>query len=98
MATFMFIVASQTCAGWLIGVRVQLLRQIMIASHEATFHASIDRIGVCPVAIHTGTAAAVIVKKARTGAMAATISLLLTTNATMFPTNNDAMTCPMAIP
>lgn len=101
MATLMFIAANHACEGPLV-VADRRMRTIAlpitIASHEARFHASIDTIGVCPVAIHTGTAAAVIVKKARTSAMAATISLLPATNATILLPNNDAMTCPMAIP
>ena len=101
MATLMFIAANQACEGPLV-VADRRMRTIappiMIASQSAKFHASIDRIGVRPVTINTGKAAAIIVKKARTSAMVATISLLLATNATIHPTNSDAMTCPMAIP
>ena len=56
MATLHVHCGNQACVGRLaVGDRRTIAPPIMIASHEAKFHESIDRIGMCPVAIHTGT-------------------------------------------
>lgn len=70
----------------------------MIANQSAPFHGSIHRTKVFPIANNANIATIVIAQKTRISVIVATISLPLAANATAHPTNNDAMTCPIAIP
>jgi hypothetical protein len=69
-----------------------------IANQSAKYQGSPHVIEACPLPTHTKEAATVIAQRTRPSIVVATISLSLAANPTTHPTNNDAKTCPIAIP